>query len=131
MLALLLEFVVWFLGELLIQLAVELLIELGIESIRHSVRERKEADPVLAAIGYVLLGALAGAISVGALPWRITRGLPLRLVGLALYPLIAGAAMHAFGERRRRTGVNTTGLATFWGGACFAFGMSLLRFILT
>jgi hypothetical protein len=119
------------LGEVLLQLAVEVLMELGIESIKHSVKQRKEADPILAAIGYVLLGGLLGTISAHVLPWRITRGVPLRLVGLALYPVISGAAMHSFGERRRQRGIETTRLTTFWGGACFAFGMSVVRFILT
>ncbi len=131
MLTLLLEFAIWFLGEILLQLAFEVLIELGVESLKHSARESKEADPILAGVGYVLLGGLVGAISAHVLPSRITRGVPLRLVGLALYPVISGVVMHRFGERRRRRGIKTTRLTTFFGGACFAFGMSLARFFLT
>jgi hypothetical protein len=52
-------------------------------------------------------------------------------VGLVLYPAISGAVMQAVGERRRRKGIETTRLATFWGAACFAFGMSLARFFMT
>jgi len=46
-----------------------------------------------------------------------------------LAPLATGAAMHAFGARRRRRGRATSGLATFWGGAAFAFTMALARWL--
>lgn len=117
--------------EILLQLAFNVLLELGIESIKHSVKQRKEADPILAGLGYILLGGVLGGISAFAVPWRITRGVPLRLLGLALYPVICGTVMRALGERRRRRGFETTRLTSFWGGACFAFGMSVARFFWT
>jgi len=50
-------------------------------------------------------------------------------VSLILAPLGTGAAMHAFGVWRRRRGAPASRLATFWGGALFAFAMAFTRWL--
>jgi hypothetical protein len=45
-------------------------------------------------------------------------------------PVLNGAFMHWYGLRRKRRGHDRFFLATFWGGALFAFGVSLVRFLL-
>jgi len=78
-------------------------------------------------IGLLLefLGEVVFQIAIEALIELVIFG----LLGLVLAPLATGAAMHAFGARRRRHGRATSGLATFWGGAAFAFAMALARWL--
>jgi hypothetical protein len=44
-------------------------------------------------------------------------------------PLVVGAALHGFGIWRKRHGHSTTHLATFYGGAAFAFGYAITRLL--
>jgi len=45
-------------------------------------------------------------------------------------PLVVGAALHGVGVWRRRCGHATTHLATFYGGAAFAFAYGVTRLLL-
>jgi hypothetical protein len=45
-------------------------------------------------------------------------------------PVLNGLLMHAYGSWRERRGMERFFLATFWGGALFACGLSLVRFLL-
>jgi hypothetical protein len=51
-------------------------------------------------------------------------------ISLVIAPLVAGVCMHFLGEWRRRQDRKPTALATFTGGATFAFGMALVRFLM-
>ena len=90
---------------------------------------RENHDPIVAAIGYSLLGALLGGASLFIWPDRIFEAGPIPGVSLLVSPLGAGLAMHAWGSYRRNRGHVTTNLATFLGGAAFAIGTALVRFI--
>ncbi len=92
-------------------------------------RRRRHANPVLAGLGYALIGALAGALSLLILPRRVLPVVGVRGASLILAPLATGLLMKTYGDFRRRRGHTTTGLATFWGGAIFAFSMALVRFL--
>jgi len=85
------------LGELLIQIVFEGLFELGIRTVRTPFRRDRVLDPDLAGIGYVILGALAGAISLWLVPTLLISAGWLRIVNLVITPLAAGAAMGALG----------------------------------
>ena len=119
------------LWEILLQVVGEVLLELGVESVRDSTRSRKRANPVLAGVGALLLGALAGAITRLIWPGRIFDPGPFRGVSLILSPLVTGFVMKRYGEWRETRGASPSFLATFWGGALFAFGMALVRFVWT
>jgi hypothetical protein len=112
-------------GEVLFQLVVEL----GLDSLAHSAWRRRDANPWLAALGYALLGALAGLLSLWIVPRRLLPASPARGVSLVVSPLVTGLLMRAYGEFRRSRDLPTTGLATFWGGATFAFFLALVRFV--
>ena len=118
-----------FLGEVVFQIAIEALIELGFEAFVVP-RRRRQRNPALVIFGLLVFGALVGLVSVWILPRRIFPA-PAHLSGISivLAPLATGAAMRAFGARRRRRGRATSGLATFWGGAAFAFAMALARWL--
>ena len=57
-------------GELLLQIVVEGLVELGLHGVGERLRPRKPLHPLLAAVGYAVLGAAAGAISLWLFPQR-------------------------------------------------------------
>ncbi|SRR6266849_3750292 len=128
MLALLLEILLQLLVEALLQFVAAIPLELGFEAIAHSIRHGRSANRPLAAVGLLIIGTAAGFISCWVLPSPLLRPLPrFPHISLLLAPLATGAAMHAFGSWHRRQGGDPSLLATFWGGALFAFAMGLVR----
>lgn len=115
-----------FFGEFLLQVIAEALAELGL----HSVREpfRRPPKPWLAAIGYALLGTIAGGISLLILPHLFVPLHNLQLMNVALTPIAAGLAMMAMGAWRRRRDQELIRLDKFAYGYLFALTMALVRF---
>jgi hypothetical protein len=111
-----------------IQLAGELLVEFGFTSAREPFRERSRAHPVLAGAGVLLLGAIAGAITCFIRPTRVFQPGAIPGLSLLVSPILTGLIMDRYGEWRESRGSTRSYLATFWGGALFAFGMALVRF---
>lgn len=114
-------------GELLLEVA----LEFGLSGVKEATG-RQNRDPVLASFGYLLLGAAVGGLTLLAAPERL---IPLPAyaprpgLSLVIVPLLAGAAMHAWGSFRKARGHSPTNLATFWGGFAFAFAAALVRFL--
>jgi hypothetical protein len=117
--------VIW---EVFLQIALEILAELGFASIRDSLRRRRRAHPVVALVGAVLFGGVAGLVTSLIWPTRFLRPGPLPGASLLLSPLVTGLVMYHLGRWRERRGAEPSYLATFWGGALFAFAMALVRF---
>jgi len=116
-------------GEVFLQLFAEILIEFGFGSIVESARARSRAHPVATVAGALLLGGILGVVTSLIWPTRIFQPGPLPGASLLASPLITGLVMRSYGrwaERRRR---RRSFLASFWGGALFAFSMALVRFI--
>jgi hypothetical protein len=112
-----------------VEIVGQVLIEFGYASLGEPFRRRTRAHPVFAAAGIVLLGGLAGAILSFLWPIRLFGPAPLRGASLFVSPLLAGVVMDRFGQWRERRGKPRSYLATFWGGALFAFTMALVRFL--
>jgi len=110
--------------EALIELALEALFSTGE---RHPPFEGRAGG----AFALILCGAVGGAVFTLLAPDRLIQ-LHAYIPGTSLLiaPLVAGACMHFLGEWRRRTGHKPTMLATFAGGATFAFGMALARLLM-
>ena len=126
----LVELVLNFLGEIVLQILAELALELGFESIREPFRKQGDSHPAVVGIGLAFLGAIAGGLTVLILPRPVTPPLPIRGLSLLLSPLATGVLMDRYGEwRKGRTGKRTY-MATFWGGALFAFAMAATRLVL-
>lgn len=85
--------------------------------------------PALAAIGYTILGAIAGGISLWLLPTLFVTAEWLRIANLILTPVAAGTLMGAFGAWRRRRNEELIRLDHFSYGFLFALAMALVRFI--
>jgi hypothetical protein len=123
--------------EFLIELAVELLFqglgELVVESVARvfgaPFARRDQHHPIVAGISVLLLGALLGEVSCWVWPHRIVGPGPYPGLSLLISPLVNGLLADAFGAWRERHGRSRSYLATFWGGALFAFGMAGARFL--
>ena len=114
--------------EGLLELLAGLLVHFGYESVAHSVRCARKANPLLAAIGLVIIGATAGFLTCWLLPGPLVA--PSRYApwpALFMAPIGAGAVMHVVGRWWRRRGGDPSMLATFWGGVLFAFAMGAIR----
>jgi hypothetical protein len=115
-----------FLGELIFQVGGELLAELGLRSMRESFRHTP--NPVIAAFGYLLLGAIAGGLSLLVLPSLLLASHTGRVVNLVLTPLAAGFVMSRLGAWRRTKDQEVVRITHFTYGYLFALGMALVRF---
>jgi hypothetical protein len=121
-----LEIIFELLAELLVQVIGETLIEVGYQRVRAGPRP---SHPVAATAGLVALGAVVGAVSAWLFPHRLTSWALAPLWSVLIAPLVVGAALHFFGVWRRRRGHATTHLATFYGGAAFAFAYAVTRLL--
>ena len=121
----LLELIFEFFGELLLQVIGEVLFELGLHGLAAPFR--KTVNPYLATIGYVLFGALAGAISLWLFPSLFIGSHAGRIANAIVTPLIAGAVMVALGAWRRQRGQQPVLLDRFAYGYLFALVIALVR----
>lgn len=125
------EVLLWllqFAAELLLQIVAEALAELGLHTLREPFR-RPQPQPWLAAIAYLLFGALAGALSLLFFPAAFIAAPAGRIANLIAVPLAAGCVMAGFGAWRRRRGEELLRIDRFAYGFLFAFAMSLVRFV--
>jgi hypothetical protein len=104
-------------------------LESGFELLKRAFG-RGNHHPVLSSAGYLVLGAAFAIISFLLWSRRVLSPGPLPGISLVLSPAGTGAAMQWWGKHRRSCGKATTNLATWHGGAAFAFGFSLIRFLL-
>ena len=125
-----------FIFEIVLQLILEILVQVGGEAVfesgLHWVRQafkRAPASPVAAAFGYLVFGAIVGAISLWILPKNFIDATWIRWINLGLSPVVAGVAMTAIGRLRQRLGQNSVSLDTFLNAFLFAFAMAAVRLI--
>lgn len=130
--SILLEILLWLaatLGELLLELVFELLAEFGLRSLGAPFRPAREISPWVAAPGYLIYGALAGALSVWLFPAPLLVAKWAQIANLAITPLAAGGVMALLGAWRRRRGQPLLRLDRFSYGALFALAMVLVRYV--
>jgi hypothetical protein len=111
-----------------LQMLLEMLVDV-LWAVMRTVFLRPERSTALAVVGIFPLGGAAGWFSLLIWPERVLQASRVPGLSLILSPLLVGLAMQAWGEYRRRNGHATTKVATFAGGAAFAFGTALVRFI--
>jgi hypothetical protein len=70
-------------------------------------------------------------VSAWLVPDRFSQNVAISVLSVIFNPIIAGFVLDQYGAARRRKNRPTTNLATFAGGAAFALGFSLARFLLT
>jgi hypothetical protein len=125
------EFLLELLAQLVLEIVGQVLFELAVafgwESLKDSARRGRESTPVLAATGHLLLGLIAGVLSLFIVPHRLAPRSPLPGLSLVLSPIGTGIAMHWIGEFWREH--DRPVLFSFRAGATVAFGMALVRFV--
>jgi hypothetical protein len=123
----LLEALFQLIGELVLQILFEAAAELGFHSLKETFR--RPGNPLLSAIGFFLWGLLAGGLSLLLLPRSFISNHDLRILNLAVTPLITGGVMVLIGKQRRHRGQALVGLDRFGHAFAFAFAMALVRFL--
>ena len=125
---LILEVLFQFLLEVLLQIFAEVLLEIGFQGLAETLKRPLTGNPVLATIGYVLLGGIVGAASLLPFPSEFIHDPTLRLLNLAVTPTAAGLTMMLIGSWRRRRGQELVRLDHFSYGFLFALCMAAVRF---
>ena len=114
--------------DLVISVILEGTAALGWHSLVATLRSRDRAHPMTASIGYLMVGAGLGWISVLIHPERIVPLAGLHGISIVVAPLAFGLVMQGMGAVRRAAGHPTTWLATFGGAAALAFAAAVVRF---
>ena len=83
---------------------------------------------MVSAVGIVLMGGLCGLVTSVIWPTRFFEPL-LPGASLLVSPLLSGFVMEGVGRWKVRRGWSRSYLATYWGGALFAFAMASVRFL--
>jgi uncharacterized membrane protein YeaQ/YmgE (transglycosylase-associated protein family) len=86
------------------------------------------SSPILASIGYGLLGALTGGLSVLIFPHPLVHPSRIHGVSLLVSPVVAGAVMSLIGSTLRKRDKEVVQIESFGYGFVFAFGMAAVRF---
>lgn len=73
---------------------------------------------------------MAGGLVTWLLPTRLLGAPAIPGSSLAVSPLLNGVLMHYYGLWQRQRRIHASFAATFWGGAAFAFGFAVVRFLM-
>jgi hypothetical protein len=103
--------------------------DLALRAIAKVFETLRLANPVLASITYVLLGASAGGVSLLVLPHPLVHPSRLHGINLLVSPLVTGLAMSLIGSIVGRQGKKVTQIESFGYGFAFAFGIALVRYL--
>jgi len=114
--------------EVLFEFAGEALLDLALRAIAEVFETSRFTSPVLASVGYTLLGASAGGLSLFIFPHPLVH--PSRLHGISLFvsPIVTGLVMSLIGSILSRQGKKVVQIESFGYGFAFAFGMALIRY---
>jgi hypothetical protein len=119
-------FVVEVFGELILQLVGEVLIELGLRSVGAPFR--RQVSPWLASLGYAVLGAAVGGLSLWVFAQHFTPLGIWRILNLVVTPILVGLGMGLIGAWRRDRGEELIRIDRFFYGYLFALALALVRF---
>jgi hypothetical protein len=121
-----LEFLLEVIGEFLLQAIAEILFEFGFHALGEPFR--RPPNPWIAAVGYLLFGAILGGLPPG-LPQPLGRCWgALRVVNLVVTPLVVGSLMAVLGRWRAHRGESVLRIDRFAYGYLFALALALVRF---
>jgi hypothetical protein len=114
--------------EVLFEFAGEALLDLALRAIAEVFETSRITNPVLASIGYTLLGALAGGLSLFIFPHPLVHPSRLHGINLLVSPIVTGSVMSLIGSILSRQGKKVVQIESFGYGFAFAFGMALIRY---
>ena len=114
--------------EIVLSLVGELFTDLGWGLVSHFLQTKRRRRTALGFAGWFVFGLAVGALSAWIHPAHFFHSRRIRLAILFVAPLCAGMVMHIYGRSKQRRGRSRSSLATFAGGALFAFGLHLVRY---
>jgi len=126
------DLLTWLLGamvEILLEIAGEVIIASLYRAAKQAITVFPIISPVLATIGYIVLGIAIGGISVLAFPHPFVPPSRIHGISLLISPVITGLVMSQIGSVLRRYGKQPAQIESFGYGFAFALGMALIRFI--
>ena len=121
-----LEIILQFLGEVLLQIVIECLSEAGLHAFAEA--SEKPRNAFVSVLLYAIFGTIAGGLSLLFLPHSFITNLALREANVLITPLIAGAVMMLVGRWRDKKSQERFGIDRFGYAFVFAFSMALIRF---
>lgn len=121
----LVEVILW-----LLDVTIQVIFAYGTERIPDNYGKPLFRYSIWAYFGLAVLGACVGLVISQLVPTRILPSSGARGASLILSPLFAGMTMKIFGRWRETKGLQPTVAETFWGGAAFAFGAALVRWLM-
>jgi uncharacterized protein YacL len=122
-----LEVMLEIVGEIIVDLIMLFVLRIKFDE-RVEYFERRRAKPTyFTYIGAAIVGACIGFLLSYLVPQRLLPSPTIPGISLILLPFFVGLIMRGFGNWRERNGQRPSVLASFWGGALFAFGMALVR----
>ena len=117
--------------EVFFQVVVEeAVVALIMRSLRNVFEETTAINPILATIGYLLLGSAFGLASVRLFPHPFFQPSKFHGISLVISPVITGLVMSQVGIMLRRKGKQAVRIESFGYGFTFALGLAIIRFIL-
>lgn len=121
------ELLFQFFAEILLQAAFELLAELGYRGLAN--RLQRPRNPIYSIIGFIILGAIAGSVSLLILPYSPIEDPTFRKINLVAMPIILGLMMMLVAKLRQKKSQDLVRIDRFGYAFVFAFAMGLVRFI--
>ena len=115
--------------EIIGQIIFEILAEVFWRNLTKPFRRPELFNPFWAAIGYIIYGAIAGALSLLIIPSLLIQPRWLRVVNLVVAPLVCGLIMATIGGWRKRREKEVIRLDTFIYAFLFALSMAFVRYI--
>lgn len=117
--------------EFILELSGDLVFELILRALGQTVTPREERNPILAGIGYALVGLIAGGLSLLIFPHSFARSETCHGISLLVAPVLTGCAMAGIGWCLERHGKRRLRLDSFIYGFIMALPMAIVRFLYT
>ena len=117
--------------EIALELTGNLVVDFGWRSLGQTITPREDRNPILAGIGYALLGLVAGGVSLLIFPESFARSEKFHGISLLVSPVMAGLGMAGLGWLLKRSGKRVMRLDSFTYGFVFALPMAIIRFLYT
>ena len=117
--------------EGVLELAGDLVFDLIVRCFGQTVTPIDRRNPILAGIGYALLGLIAGGVSLLIFPQAFARSEQFHGISVLFSPVLAGLGMAGFGWLLKRSGKRVLRLDSFIYGFIFALPMAIVRFLYT
>jgi hypothetical protein len=117
-----------FVLQVLFEFAGEALLDLILRMIGEIFETSRPANPLLASVGYALLGSMAGAVSLLLFPHPMVHPSRFHGISLLVSPIATGLLMSFVGSTLRRKGKKVVQIESFWYGFAFALGMAVVRY---